>query len=195
MSPRERFIAALELQPLEGRVPHFELVFFLTMEAFGKVHPSHRIYDQWLQMEGKERELHRSEMADIYIETARKFEHSAIFLHPNPDTVEETIRLIDLIRERTGDQYFIMRHGDATIGIPEGKDIVTFSCRLAEEPEKVKSEARVMVESALAQAELYHKRGGLDGFALCMDYCFNTGPFLSPDQFAELMQKIESLIR
>jgi hypothetical protein len=51
MTPRERFIAALERRPLTGRVPHFELVFFLTMEAFGKVHPSHRNYAQWDQMD------------------------------------------------------------------------------------------------------------------------------------------------
>ena len=44
LTPRERFVASLERRPLEGRVPHFELVFFLTMEAFGKVHPSHRNY-------------------------------------------------------------------------------------------------------------------------------------------------------
>ena len=44
MTPRERFIAALERRPITGRVPHFELVFFLTMEAFGRVHPSHRNY-------------------------------------------------------------------------------------------------------------------------------------------------------
>ena len=50
MTPRERFIAALKRKPLTGRVPHFELVFFLTMEAFGKVHPSHRNYGQWMQM-------------------------------------------------------------------------------------------------------------------------------------------------
>jgi uroporphyrinogen decarboxylase len=42
MTPRERFVAALERQPLSGRVPHFELVFYLTIEAFGKVHP-----EQW----------------------------------------------------------------------------------------------------------------------------------------------------
>ncbi|MHC4713693.1 MAG: uroporphyrinogen decarboxylase family protein, partial [Planctomycetota bacterium] len=29
--------------------------------------------------------------------------------------------------------------------------------------------------------------GGLDGFALCCDYCFNTGPFLSPAQFSEFV--------
>ena len=44
MTPRERFIAALRHEPLEGLVPHFELVFFLTMESLGKVHPSHRYY-------------------------------------------------------------------------------------------------------------------------------------------------------
>ena len=45
---RKRFIAALERQPLSGRVPHFELVFYLTMEAFGRVHPLHRDYSQWM---------------------------------------------------------------------------------------------------------------------------------------------------
>ena len=185
MSDRERFIAALERRPLTGRVPHFELVFFLTMEAFGKVHPSHRSYHQWLQMEEKERELHRADMAELYLATAERFEHSAILLHPNPDTVEETLRLVDLIRERSGERYFLMRHGDATLGIPSGQDMMAFSYRLTDEPEKVKAEAGAMVNAALKQTEIYRKHGGLDGFALCTDYCFNTGPFLSPAMFAE----------
>src|SRR5690606_26420361 len=67
LTPRERMIAALERQPLVGRVPPFELVFYLTMEAFGKVHPTHRHYAQWDQMSESERRLHRSELADIYI--------------------------------------------------------------------------------------------------------------------------------
>ena len=70
LTPRERLIAALERHPLSGRVPHFELVFYLTMEAFGRVHPLHRDYSQWLQMEEKERQLHRHDMADLYIATA-----------------------------------------------------------------------------------------------------------------------------
>ena len=31
VTPRDRLIAALERRPLTGRVPHFELVFYLTM--------------------------------------------------------------------------------------------------------------------------------------------------------------------
>jgi len=187
MTPRERFIAALERKPLKGRVPHFELVFFLTMEAFGKVHPSHRSYHQWYQMSEEERKLHREDMASLYIATAERFEHSAIFLHPNPDTEEETLRLIDLVREKSGDKYFLMLHGDATYSVPSGSEMASFCYRLKDEPEKVKKEARIRVESALERAERIARHDGLDGFALCSDYCFNSGPFLSPALFSEFI--------
>ena len=187
LPPRQRFIAALERRPLTGRVPHFELVFFLTMEAFGKVHPSHRNYAQWLQMEEKERQLHRHDIADLYIAVAERFEHSAIFLHPNPGSDEETERLIDLIREKSGDRYFLMLHGDATYEIPSGAGLEDFSYQMVDEPEKLKATATVRVEKALRRAERLQKHGGLDGFALCSDYCFNSGPFMSPAQFGEFV--------
>lgn len=187
MQPRDRFIAALERRPLTALAPHFELVFFLTMEAFGKVHPSHRNYEQWFQMEEKEREMHRHDMADIFIATAQRFDHSAIFLHPNPDTVEETIRLVDIVRQRTGDRYFLMRHGDATFNIPNGSEMLAFAERLHDEPAKLKREAQQRVDAAIRRAEQYRAHGGLDGFALCADYCFNTGPFLGVKRFAEFV--------
>lgn len=187
MNPRARFIAALERRPLLGLVPHFELVFFLTMEAFGKVHPSHRSYHQWDQMEEQERALHRRDMAGVYLATAARYNHSAIFLHPNPDTVEETLHLIDLIRHATDDTYFLMRHGDATFSIPTGTEMYAFAERLADEPGGLKDEAQRRVDAALVRAEAYARHGGLDGFALCADYCFNTGPFLGPARFAEFV--------
>lgn len=187
MTPRERFIAVLERQPLVGRVPHFELVFFLTMEAFGKIHPSHRDYIQWDQMEEKERQLHREDMADAYIQTAECFEHSAIFLHPNPNTLEETLRSIGLVRDRIGGRYFLMIHGDATYSIPDGDTMAQFVYRLADEPDKVKADVKAMVDKALERAFRIEEHGGLDGFALCPDYCLNVGPFLSPDQFGEFV--------
>jgi uroporphyrinogen decarboxylase len=187
MEPRERFIAALERRPIAGRVPHFELVFFLTMEAFGRVHPSHRDYSQWLQMTERERFLHRVDMAETYIKTAERFEHSAIFLHPNPNTIDELTWLVQLIQERVGSRYFLMVHGDATYSIPDGERMVDFAFRLKDEPQAVRAEAARMVERALCRAERIAKIGGIDGFALCADYCFNTGPFLSPNQFSEFV--------
>jgi len=184
MTPRERFITALNRQPLTGRVPHFELVFYLTMEAFGKVHPLHRHYSQWQQMESKERRLHLEDMASIYVVTAERFEHSAIFLHPNPGEPGDTMELIDLVREKSGDKYFLMLHGDATYGIPGGHNMEAFSYRLIDDPVGVKAEAEKDVNHALESAKRLRDHGGLDGFALCADYCLNTGPFLSPAQFA-----------
>ncbi len=172
---------------MPGRVPHFELVFFLTMEAFGRVHPTHRDYNQWDQMEERERQLHRADMADLYLKTAERFEHDAIFLHPNPDTIDETIRLIDLIRERSGDRFYLMLHGDATYGIPGGSESAVFSYRLYDDPDGLRKEANDMVTAALQRAEKLRQHGGLDGFALCSDYCYNTGPFIKPAQFSEFV--------
>ncbi len=187
LTPRERFIAALERRPLTARVPHFELVFFLTMEAFGQLHPSQRHYGQWDQMEEKERELHRDDMADLYVRTAERYEHSAIFLHPNPGTFDETVRLIHKVRERSGDRYFLMLHGDATYGVPGGDRMMQFVERIADEPGKLKAQAAAQVDGALDRGAKLKDAGGLDGFALCSDYCFNVGPFLSPRQFGEFV--------
>jgi len=187
MEPRERFLCALERKEIKGRVPHFELVFFLTMEAFGKVHPSHRNYSQWEQMTEKERKLHRKDISEVFIKTAETFSHSAIFIHPNPYTLEETIYIIDTIREMIGNKYFLMIHGDATFSIPSGEKMMEFVQRIADEPEKLKKEAEGMVSEALKNAEIIKKRTYLDGFALCADYCFNSGPFLSPAMFSEFV--------
>jgi uroporphyrinogen decarboxylase len=186
-TPRERFIAALERQPLTGRVPHFELVFFLTMEAFGKVHPDQRKYHQWDQMEDKERQLHREDLADLFIATAERFEHSAIFVHCPLDREEEMVRLIDEIRNRSGDRYFLMIHGDATYEIPNGNEMYEFSYRMADSPQTLMVEAQRKVDLAIEKAGRLKKQGGLDGFALCADYCLNTGPFLSPTRFAQFV--------
>jgi len=187
MTPRERFIAALERRPVPGRVPHFELVFFLTMEAFGKVHPSQRHYGQWDQMTERERRLHRNEIADVYIMTAERYEHGAIFLHPNPGSEDEILRLVDLVREKSGDKYFLMLHGDSTYGIPNGENMIQFTEWLLARTDEVKKQAQDNVNATLEKAERLMKHGGLDGFALCSDYCFNTQPFLSPALFAELV--------
>jgi len=187
MTPRERFIAALERRPIPGRVPHFELVFFLTMEAFGKIHPSQRHYAQWDQMTESERALHRNEMAEIHVQTARKYEHSAIFLHPNPNTEDEALRLIDLVREKSGNDYFLMMHGDPTYSIPSGSDMLEQAAWFYERMDDAMDTADRRVDEQLAACERLKAHGGLDGFALCADYCFNDNPFLRPDLFAVLI--------
>jgi uroporphyrinogen decarboxylase len=191
MTPRERFITALKGGQPPGRVPHFELVFFLTMEAFGRVFPGQRRYEQWPQMSQAERDLHRRDIADLYVQTARRFEWSAIFFHEpggwSHDRDGEIRRCLEHIREASGDDYFLMLHGDATWAIPSGEQMMAFVARLADEPGRMKDEAERHVDAALARGRRYREHGLLDGWALCADYCFNTGPFLSPAMFDEFV--------
>jgi uroporphyrinogen decarboxylase len=187
MTPRERFIATLEGRSLTGRVPHFELVFFLTMEAFGRVHPCHRNYGQWDQMQDAEKKLHIRDMAEIYVESARRFEHSAIMTHGEIPNEEDQRRFIDEIRRISDDEFFLMTHGDSTYAIPPGSEMSEFCCRLNDDPQGAKDDAQRRMDDFLQRGERFRRHGGLDGFALCSDYCFNTGPFFSLDWFDDFV--------
>jgi len=189
MTPREKFIKALRREPITGHVPHFELVFYLTMEAFGKLHPDQRKYHQWNQMSHTERKLHIEDMAQLYIDTAERYHHSAIFCHPNPGDFDSTVALLECIREKSGDKYFLMLHGDPTYSMPNGNDMMEFTARLYEDGDSLKEHAQKRTEGSLAHALRLRAAGeGLvDGFALCSDYCFNTQPFFSPALFEEFI--------
>lgn len=188
MTHRERFIETLKCEPIGGRVPTFELVYFLTMEKLGKVHPSHRFYEQWNQMSYQERSLHMDEMAQIYVDIARAYDHSAIFVHPNPNDVENIQWLLELIREKSGDEYYIMMHGDPTWAIPDGDTMMDFSVKMFEEPESLNEQTKIRLDRSIKKAQKLDALGHLhDGYTLCSDYCFNTNPFYSPDQFDEFV--------
>lgn len=195
MTHRERFIKTLECEKIGGRVPHFELVFFLTMEAFGKVHPSHRNYEQWDQMSYNEKKLHIEDMADLYIAIARKYDHSAIFIQPDkelylgrPADLEVTQWLLETIREKSGDEYYLMMHGDPTWAIPNGDNMMEFAAQMYEKPEVLNEKSKERLEQSLDFAAKLDQRGHLlDGFTLCSDYCFNTNPFFNCEQFDELI--------
>lgn len=188
MTHRERFIKTLKCEQIGGQVPTFELVFFLTMEAFGKVHFEHRRYSQWNQMSFNERKLHINEMADLYIDIAKRYDHSAIFVQPNPGDLENTQWILENIREKTGDEYYIMMHGDPTWAIPDGDSMVEFSARMYEDPEGLNDESERRMNNSLEFAQKLDSMGHLvDGFTLCSDYCFNTNPFFSNEKFDELI--------
>ena len=187
MTEKERFIKALRREPLTGLVPHFELVFFLTMEAFGKVHPSHRSFHQWSQMSKDEQKAQIHDAAWVYVETARHYHHSAIFPQLEVCNYEAAAPLLEAIRELSGDEFFLMLHGDPTFAIPDGDHMLEFTGELYEEPEKLHETARKNVDRFAASARRFEGSGLLDGFALCSDYCFNTNPFFSVPMFEEFI--------
>ena len=196
MNSKERFVAALKRKVAPDRVPHFELEFFLTMEVFGKVHHHHRNYRQWHQMSENERQTHRRDIARLYVDVARRFEHDAIFMQENPNELEESFKLLDEIRNIVGDNYFIMMHGDPTFAIPSGNGMEEMSFRMLDEGEKVEKEFKERTKNAIVRAEKLKAHGGVDGFALCSDYCFNSGPFLPLDWFDRfVMPNLKEIIK
>lgn len=188
VTEKQRFIKALRREPIKGHVPTFELVFYLTLEAVGRVHSDHRRYNQWNQMSEKEKRLQLSDMADSFLDVAKKYGHSAIFVHPNPNDFDNIVRILETIREKSGDEYFLMLHGDPTFSMPNGENMLEFTRRLYEDGESLKKEASERLEMRLDFAEKMLKYPGLiDGFALCSDYCFNVNPFFTPEMFSEFI--------
>lgn len=188
MTHRERFLQTLQCKNIGGQVPAFEMAFYLTMEAFGKVHPSHRLYTQWNQMSYEEKKLHINDMADLFIDTAKRYSHSAIFVRPNPTDLESTQWLLEVIRDKTGDEYYLTMHGDPTWAIPDGNNMMEFAAQMYEEPEVLNEESKRRMESCLDFAAKLDQRGHLlDGFNLNSDYCFNANPFFTSEQFDELI--------
>mgnify|MGYP001248491042 CR=1 FL=1 len=177
LTPRQAFIQALKRLPIQGHVPHFEIVFSPVMEAFGMVHPKYRKFPQWQQFTQTERDLQLADMARCYVQTARRYNHSAIHVHPLTDSPEDTIALLKVVREMSGDEFFLMIHGDPTPAIPDGNSMMDFSVRMYDDPESIHRETKAKLKKYqnLAQA-LSRYPGLLDGFILCSDYCFSQNP-------------------
>lgn len=197
MTGKERFIKALKREKIVGHVPTFELVFYLTMEKLGKVHPEHRVFCQWNQMSVREKEAQLSDIAYVYGEIARIYGHSAVFVQPLPGDIEDTVRFLEIFREKYGDEFYVMMHGDPTKAIPSGDNMVDFSVQLYEDPESVLRAERDLMHTMLDKAEFLDRKNHLlDGFALCSDYCFNTNPFFSPQLFGDVIAPVlEETIR
>jgi uroporphyrinogen decarboxylase len=141
-------------------VPHFELEFFLTMEAFGRVHPSQRRYGQWEQMSERERTLHRQDIAYLHVAVARRYEHAGMPYHsPGGWKLEDTRLSVEHVRELSGMDYLITLHGDATYGLPNGSDMTDFVMKLADKPEEMKAEAQRKVDQALERGRRIRQWG------------------------------------
>ncbi|NUP98331.1 MAG: hypothetical protein HUU35_00605 [Armatimonadetes bacterium] len=182
-SPREAALAALLGYPPEGLVPTFELEFQLTEEFFGR---------RWFRAEAfanqsaAERDRLLSEIADAYCACYDALDYCILFETRAPDD-EGRLEVVRRVRQQVGERYLYLCHGDATYGIPNGGNMVDFTVALFERPDEMKRQAEAMVEAALARGRRLLD-GGYDGFILCTDYCFNTGPFLSPPMFAEFVR-------
>ena len=181
MTHRERAIMALTLQQPDY-VPTFELEYQLADIVFGK---DFLREDQLKGLSPAETEKAIKENAEYLIRVYSELEHSILPLHYlSEEHIYETARYINKV---TNNGFLLTTHGDGTYAIPDGDGMLEFVYRIADEPDEVKAQARRMADAAIEHNKKMMD-AGIESFILCSDYCFNAGPFLSPDMFAEFVQ-------
>lgn len=183
MQPRDRAILALTLQQPDV-VPHFELEMQLTQEYFGR---GFSTSDEWKNASTSERRRLLERDACRLVDIADRFDYCIIMYsgvtRPDQDSYVEGIRVL---REIDGGKRLLMAHGDTTLAIPDGEGMLGLVYELHDHRDAVLADEQAKVDRALERApELLD--AGLDGFILCSDYCFNSGPFLSPSMFADFV--------
>ena len=195
MTPKERAVAALNLQRPD-QVPTFELEFQLEEEMYGRKFITEDLKPEKIckcsRLE-KERKLY--ELAEYMVKVYTDLEYSIIpaygphrkKLLPNGDLPEETRLLHRYLRELAGDRMMLGFEGDGTFAIPNGEDMYAFSYAMVDDPDGVKEQARAKAEAAIERNKKLRETG-VEVLCFCSDYCFNSGPFLSPAQFAEFVQ-------
>ena len=181
MTPKERAVVALT-RNIPDYVPTFELEFQLEEEMFGKSFLRQKdLEDKTAGEKGILIEKNAEYMVQVY----EALEYSIIPVHYlDDDGIEATIKAL---RKIVGDKYLITTHGDGTYKIPEGAEMLDFVYWLADKPEEAKQVAAKNAEKAIERNKRFIN-AGIDCFILCRDYCFNSGPFLSPEMFREFIQ-------
>lgn len=210
-TPAKRAKCALELgKPDE--IPTFELEFQLSKEIFGfDLKEPEFAPEIWNTLSNLEREKVVCRLADKYARvygSGTAYDLGALALSGDPEKdakpgldysiipvyapewkdpdsfITKTFR--KRLREHFGDTRLLACHGDGTYSIPNGTDMYEFAYRIADEPEDVLSVAEQKAQSAI-EANKRQKEAGIDVVLLCSDYCYNSGPFLSPAMFDEFI--------
>lgn len=209
MTAAERAICALNLG-IPDKIPTFELEFQLSEEFFG-YSLSSEILENPDSYSSKEVEKAAFDLADKFARvygdtTAYDIGGAAISGNPDLDCKKGldyciipvyhpfwyipespiTKAFRKRLREHFGSSRLFACHGDGTFEIPNGNDMYEFAYRIADEPEKVHKEAEKRCIDAIENLKR-QKDAGIDVALLCADYCYNSGPFLSPEMFDEFI--------
>ena len=186
MTPKERAVAALE-GCIPDFVPHFELEFQLAPEMFGReLIPDSLQGENLKKLSVKEKEKQLRETAEFILSVYEQLEYSIIpGPYGLPDT--ETAMLQRYLRDLMGNDRMIGYHGDGTFSIPNGNEMCDFAYAIADDPDSVKRQASRMADEAIERNKR-RQEDGVDVLLLCSDYCYNSGPFISPAMFREYIQ-------
>lgn len=196
MTPKERAVAALNLK-VPDMVPTFELEFQIEEEMFGSKFITEDLKPENLcKLSLKEKEAKIYKLAEYMVKVYTELEYSIIpgygdwgwNTYEDGEILPVELKLLHkYIREFVGDTVMIGFHGDGTFAIPDGNDMYEFAYAIADDPDAVKEKAEAMAKAAIEKNKAL-QQSGVDCLLLCSDYCYNSGPFVSPAMFEEFIQ-------
>lgn len=179
MTGKERMLKALRFEETE-RPPHFEIMFELEEEAFGLSFPERQEWDNCTERH-KDRLIGRC--MEIYekIVSTYKWDALAVF-YPwsDPDGVVAA-------KKTFGDDILIGSIvGGSVWSIEYVDDWNQFAADLYERPDRLHEEAEQMTQAALQKSDRL-AAAGADFIHVVNDVAFNSGPFISPAMFSDLI--------
>jgi uroporphyrinogen decarboxylase len=182
VTPREIIRAAIQFQPYEGPVPHIELEFQLSDEMFGE----HTLW--WQDYQALAPNARRDALVKnvkLWVRIAGRFGYNIIpGFHWLP--IEAQLESFAILRELTGDRLMIGSNQDGTQEIPDGAHMMELSFRMADDEDALLAELDDRCNRTIENIRTL-AAGGAEIFFMCSDYCFNSGPFLSPKMFRKFV--------
>ena len=194
MTHRQRAITAIT-GGIPDHVPTFELVFHETERDFGGRTFFGTPFEPDATGMGYTDIVRYN--AQLYVDVARRFDHSIIFVNsqlgshepPGQDLFSNpsqgVLDTLKAIREIDRGEHLLTCHNDPTFMIPF-TNAEEFCCNFLLEPELMHEQARKQVDQSF-DASRKLMAAGADGFILCCDYCTNQGPYISPALFSEFV--------
>lgn len=179
MTGKQRMLKAIRFEQPD-RPPHFEVMFELEHEAFGLRFPPR---ETWGCCTPREKQRMIGVCVDIYQRIVERFGWDALAVFwpwSDPDGVAAA-------RRAFGEDILIgSMVGGGVWAIENVSDWVQFAADLFEHPQRLHEQAEVMCRGALETIDRLAEAGA-DFINLVHDVAFNTGPFVSPRQFSELV--------
>ncbi len=180
MTPAQRAVAAFNLEEPDI-VPTFELEFQLSDELLGRPLVSS---NQLQNLSPAERERKLWENAETLARIAEELDYAIINVYGlNEDDAAFTLRAL---RKLVGDHRLLGINFGGTYAIPSGSNMCEFVYFLHDRSEEAHERAQAMVNDAVRRARKF-REAGADVFFECADYAFRSGPFMSPQMFAEFV--------
>ncbi len=183
MNGHERMQALFSRLPTD-RIPHFEMVFQIPEEAFGRSWPT---YEQMHAATDKERERYKEDFFSLWDLILDTYHWDAVHI---PLDLHGYFRgsLLREGRDRFKGRAMVYDYnGNGTFWMPLGGEaMLDFTIKLYEEPEELHREAEQKLRDSIELAR-EQVGSGAEFIIINSDYAFNKGPFISPDRFDEVV--------